>query len=177
MSHTTLHIKNNQVESNSIYLRTISLLVFIFFFQNVIWSFGLNRNIPVLNLTDNSRKLIMYACAHVGVLYDFENNRQHILQGHVSTIFIWLIQIINYRWHSMAETSTTRSSWSLQVKSDFFSRWVLLYFIFCTLIHNFIFFSLLITRSAGCLRTWPIKHIISSVSWTPGAFVVVGLIC
>lgn len=53
---------------------------------NVIWSFGLNRNIPVLNLTDNSRKLIMYACAHVGVLYDFENNRQHILQGHINPI-------------------------------------------------------------------------------------------
>lgn len=58
------------------------------YFQNVIWSFGLNRNIPVLNLTDHSRKLIMYACAHVGVLYDFENNRQHILQGHVSIILV-----------------------------------------------------------------------------------------
>ncbi|XP_071181145.1 cilia- and flagella-associated protein 251-like isoform X1 [Mytilus edulis] len=49
---------------------------------NIVWSFGLNRNIQVLNLTDDNRKLIMYACAHVGVLFDFENNRQHILQGH-----------------------------------------------------------------------------------------------
>lgn len=65
-----------------------------FLFQNVIWSFGLNRNIPVLNLTDNSRKLIMYACAHVGVLYDFENNRQHILQGHVSIIRQYIQYVI-----------------------------------------------------------------------------------
>lgn len=26
----------------------------------------------------------MYTCAHVGILYDFNSNRQHILQGHVS---------------------------------------------------------------------------------------------
>ncbi|XP_033747234.1 cilia- and flagella-associated protein 251-like isoform X1 [Pecten maximus] len=53
---------------------------------NVVWSFGLNRNIPVKNLTDNNRKLIMYACAHVGVLYDYEANRQHILQGHANPL-------------------------------------------------------------------------------------------
>lgn len=53
---------------------------------NIIWSFGLNRNVPVLNLTDNTRKVIMYACAHVGILYDFNSNRQHILQGHANPI-------------------------------------------------------------------------------------------
>ncbi|WAR02599.1 CF251-like protein [Mya arenaria] len=31
---------------------------------NIIWSFGLNRNVRVLNLTDNTRKVIMYTCAH-----------------------------------------------------------------------------------------------------------------
>ena len=50
----------------------------------MVWSFGLNRNVPVLNLTDPTRKVIMYTCAHVGILYDFKSNRQHILQGHVS---------------------------------------------------------------------------------------------
>ncbi|XP_053376609.1 cilia- and flagella-associated protein 251-like [Mercenaria mercenaria] len=53
---------------------------------NIIWSFGLNRNVPVLNLTDNTRKVIMYSCAHVGILYDFNSNRQHILQGHSNPI-------------------------------------------------------------------------------------------
>ncbi|XP_052797898.1 cilia- and flagella-associated protein 251-like isoform X2 [Mya arenaria] len=53
---------------------------------NIIWSFGLNRNVRVLNLTDNTRKVIMYTCAHVGILYDFNSNRQHILQGHSNPI-------------------------------------------------------------------------------------------
>ncbi|KAL3856807.1 hypothetical protein ACJMK2_011524 [Sinanodonta woodiana] len=54
---------------------------------NMIWSFGLNRSVPVLNLTDNTRKVIMYTCAHVGILYDFKSNRQHILQGHSSPVY------------------------------------------------------------------------------------------
>ncbi|XP_071110877.1 cilia- and flagella-associated protein 251-like [Haliotis cracherodii] len=53
---------------------------------NMVWSFGLNRSVPVLNLTDGVRKVIMYPCAHVGVLYDFHNNKQHILQGHANPI-------------------------------------------------------------------------------------------
>ena len=58
-------------------------LLCVYYFQNMVWSFGLNRNVPVLNLTDPTRKVIMYTCAHVGILYDFKSNRQHILQGHV----------------------------------------------------------------------------------------------
>ena len=50
------------------------------------WSFGLNKNVPVLNLTDERSKTVMYACAHTGVLYDFENNKQTLLQGHVSNV-------------------------------------------------------------------------------------------
>ena len=50
----------------------------------MMWSFGLNKNVPVLNLTDENRKLIMYTCAHTGVVYDFANNKQMLLQGHVS---------------------------------------------------------------------------------------------
>ncbi|KAL8575873.1 hypothetical protein ACOMHN_014878 [Nucella lapillus] len=53
---------------------------------NIVWSYGLNRNVPVLNLTDGFRKAIMYACSHVGVMYDFENNKQYILQGHLNPI-------------------------------------------------------------------------------------------
>ncbi|XP_070205737.1 cilia- and flagella-associated protein 251-like isoform X2 [Littorina saxatilis] len=53
---------------------------------NIVWSYGLNRNVPVLNLTDGFRKAIMYACSHVGVMYDFVNNKQFILQGHLNPI-------------------------------------------------------------------------------------------
>ena len=53
--------------------------------QNLQWSFGFNRNIPVVNLTDEHRKMIAYCCAHTGVLYDFANNKQYLLQGHVRT--------------------------------------------------------------------------------------------
>ncbi|KAL5017193.1 hypothetical protein ScPMuIL_006782 [Solemya velum] len=53
---------------------------------NMVWSFGLNRNVPVLNMTDDTRKMILYPCAHAGVLYDFKNNRQYILQGHSNPI-------------------------------------------------------------------------------------------
>ena len=80
-------------------------LKLLFLFQGIIWSFGLNRNIQVLNLTDDNRKLIMYACAHVGVLYDFENNRQYTLQRHVSVInklnlsyLIYLTRIADNQW-------------------------------------------------------------------------------
>ncbi|BFZ18180.1 hypothetical protein BsWGS_21219 [Bradybaena similaris] len=53
---------------------------------NIVWSFGLNRNVPVLNLSDGIRHAIMYPCAHVGILYDFKNNKQHILQAHLNPI-------------------------------------------------------------------------------------------
>ena len=50
----------------------------------MIWSFGMNKRVPVLNLTDDARKMIMYTCAHTGVLYDILSNKQTLLQGHVS---------------------------------------------------------------------------------------------
>ena len=61
----------------------IMILSYVYL-QNMIWSFGMNKHVPVLNLTDEARKMIMYACAHTGVLYDIVNNKQTLLQGHVS---------------------------------------------------------------------------------------------
>ena len=48
------------------------------------WSFGVSKNVPVLNLTDDLRRSIMYPCANAGIIYEFEQNTQIILQGHVS---------------------------------------------------------------------------------------------
>jgi len=44
----------------------------------------MNRNIACLNLSDGLRSLILFGAAHVAVLYDYKNNSQKLLQGHVS---------------------------------------------------------------------------------------------
>ena len=51
---------------------------------NFEWTFGLNRRIPTLNLTDENRDVVAYAASHAAVLYDYTNNTQKLLQGHVS---------------------------------------------------------------------------------------------
>jgi hypothetical protein len=52
---------------------------------NLKWTVGFNYNIinGVHNLTKKSRTEIFYASAHTGVIYDYENNSQRLLQGHV----------------------------------------------------------------------------------------------
>ncbi len=56
----------------------------------------MNKNVPVLNLTDEARQMIAYSCGHTGVLFDMVNNKQALLQGHVRFFFflsafaIWL---------------------------------------------------------------------------------------
>ena len=82
------------------------------------WSFGVNKHVPVHNLSDGNRKVrvknklfrqesvlikesssqircflmkqlfgfqvALFVCAHVGVMFDWEGNKQQLLQGHVS---------------------------------------------------------------------------------------------
>ena len=33
--------------------------------------------------------MALFVCAHVGVMFDWEGNKQHLLQGHVSTITVY----------------------------------------------------------------------------------------
>ena len=49
------------------------------------WSLGLNYHIfdGVHNLTNHQRKEIFIPVANQGVIYDYENNLQRQLQGHV----------------------------------------------------------------------------------------------
>jgi len=49
----------------------------------MIWSFGLNKNIPVINLTSEHYNNVFYASSNVGVIYDYIENKQLLLQGHV----------------------------------------------------------------------------------------------
>lgn len=58
---------------------------------NLKWAYGINCNIPAINLSDENRTTIAYSVAHVAVLYDYVNNQQKILQGHVC-IYIFLVQ-------------------------------------------------------------------------------------
>ncbi len=60
------------------------------FFQSFQWCFGFNKDISVLNLSINNTKKIFFVAAQVGVLYDFANNRQQLLIGHVNNIKLYL---------------------------------------------------------------------------------------
>ncbi|KAJ3122053.1 Cilia- and flagella-associated protein 251 [Nowakowskiella sp. JEL0407] len=52
------------------------------------WTFGLNKDLStgIHNLVDNTRKIIFYTSAHTGVLYDYINGKQILLQGHSNEI-------------------------------------------------------------------------------------------
>ncbi|XP_018404981.1 PREDICTED: WD repeat-containing protein 66-like [Cyphomyrmex costatus] len=46
------------------------------------WSFGLNSEVPVVNLTTKNRTLLAYACSHVAVIYDYSSRKMLPLLGH-----------------------------------------------------------------------------------------------
>ncbi|KAI8920548.1 WD40-repeat-containing domain protein [Entophlyctis helioformis] len=52
------------------------------------WTFGFNRDSvgSVHNLSDSRQKVIFYASAHTGVLFDWVSGRQKLLLGHCNTI-------------------------------------------------------------------------------------------
>ncbi|PIK40727.1 putative WD repeat-containing protein 66-like [Apostichopus japonicus] len=54
--------------------------------ENLTWSFGINKHVPAINLTDSRRRAVLYACGNTAVLYDYGNNRQKLLQGHSNNI-------------------------------------------------------------------------------------------
>jgi hypothetical protein len=49
------------------------------------WALGLNYKIfnGVHSMTNKSRKEIFYVVGNTGVIYDYDNNLQRLLQGHV----------------------------------------------------------------------------------------------
>ncbi|XP_032685400.1 cilia- and flagella-associated protein 251-like [Odontomachus brunneus] len=47
------------------------------------WSFGINVEVPVINLTWDNCTLLAYACSHVTMIYDYSSRTVSPLQGHV----------------------------------------------------------------------------------------------
>jgi hypothetical protein len=55
---------------------------------NLKWVLGYNKDIKdgVHNLTGKDRSAIFYSAAHTGVIYDYEDKEQKLLQGHCNKI-------------------------------------------------------------------------------------------
>ncbi|XP_032233978.2 cilia- and flagella-associated protein 251 [Nematostella vectensis] len=53
---------------------------------NICWAYGINRQVPAHNLSDGKRKMVFFVNAHAGVLFNFEENKQQLLQGHSNAI-------------------------------------------------------------------------------------------
>ncbi|KAK4875206.1 hypothetical protein RN001_011628 [Aquatica leii] len=53
---------------------------------NLVWTFGVNTSVDVINLTSRSRSLLFYACTHASILYDYVAHTMNVLQGHKNMI-------------------------------------------------------------------------------------------
>ncbi|CAB3989600.1 cilia- and flagella-associated 251-like [Paramuricea clavata] len=69
---------------------------------NLVWSFGINRNVPIHNISDANRQAVFYVTAHTGVLYDCITNKQKLLQGHCNDLSCTCVSG-NKRWLATAD--------------------------------------------------------------------------
>lgn len=49
-----------------------------------VWAFGFNNDVPVVNLSNDMQNIVVYASAHLLIMYDATNHTQKILKGHVN---------------------------------------------------------------------------------------------
>ncbi|CAK9034455.1 Cilia- and flagella-associated protein 251 [Durusdinium trenchii] len=68
------------------------------------WAFGFNKERvgAVHNLSDDSRNVIFYFAAHTGVLYDYVQRKQTLLQGHCNPITCCAVSA-DKRWIATAD--------------------------------------------------------------------------
>ena len=69
--------------------------------QTARWAFGGSCKAPVINLSSGQSQLMVYGAAQCAVIYDYGNNTQRILQGHVSGGMSGVV----CRRHVMCQTS------------------------------------------------------------------------
>lgn len=72
---------------------------------NMCWAFGVNKHVPVHNLSSGGRKMALFVCAHVGVMFDWEGNKQELLQGHCNVISCTCVSE-DRRWIATADRGT-----------------------------------------------------------------------
>ncbi|KAK4470367.1 hypothetical protein MN116_005929 [Schistosoma mekongi] len=77
----SIHVAEHRSENENLCLRTLPQETIF-----PVWTFGFNHSVPVLNLSDNQCDIVLYASAHLLILYDIKNNRQNILRGHCNEI-------------------------------------------------------------------------------------------
>ena len=69
------------------------------------WAFGFNKDVVsgVHNLSDDTRNAVFYLAAHSGVIYDYANRQQRLLQGHCNPITCCCVSE-DKRWIATADS-------------------------------------------------------------------------
>ncbi|XP_076624821.1 cilia- and flagella-associated protein 251 [Colletes latitarsis] len=52
----------------------------------LLWSFGMNTEVPLINLTTKNRTIIAYACSHAVIIYNYKSKEAITLQAHQGTV-------------------------------------------------------------------------------------------